>query len=141
LSIGSRRQKDNSDGLRTRDSGGGCTNHEAMGADTALIIYDGECVFCNNYVRFVRLRETIGKVALLDARSNDSRVERYWNDGHDLNEGMIFAWQDLPRLRGGARTRSPVERKFGSELAQPGHLLEPRCVRGPLPVSKRLDVA
>jgi predicted DCC family thiol-disulfide oxidoreductase YuxK len=64
-----------------------------MGTDPALIIYDGECVFCNNYVRFVRLRETIGKVDLLDARSDDPRVKRYWREGFDLNEGMLFVYE------------------------------------------------
>ena len=65
---------------------------KAVGADTTLVIYDGECVFCNNYVRFVRLRETIGKVDLLDARSDDPRVERYWKEGFDLNEGLLFVY-------------------------------------------------
>ena len=37
----------------------------------AMIIYDGDCVFCSHYVRFVRLRETVGPVALIDARSGN----------------------------------------------------------------------
>lgn len=75
-----------------RETLDGCTKGEAVGADTALVIYDGECVFCNNYVRFVRLRETIGKVDLLDARSDDPRVERYWKEGFDLDEGLRFVY-------------------------------------------------
>jgi hypothetical protein len=107
-----------------------------MGTDPALIIYDGECVFCNNYLRFVRLRETIGKVDLLDARSDDPRVKRYWREGFDLNEGMLFRLrrQHLPRLRGGVHLGWLVERKFGSKPAQPRHLLKPCCVPGALPV-------
>lgn len=58
--------------------------------DKSLIIYDGECVFCQNYVRFFRLREAVGPVELLDARSGDPRVEQYWREGFDLDEGMIF---------------------------------------------------
>lgn len=61
-----------------------------VGGEASLIIYDGDCVFCQNYVRFMRLRETIGPVELLDARSGDPRVERYWRDGYNLNEGMLF---------------------------------------------------
>lgn len=57
----------------------------------SLIIYDGECVFCQNYARFFRLREAVGPVELLDARSGDPRVETYWREGYDLDEGMIFA--------------------------------------------------
>ncbi len=29
--------------------------------DPALIIYDGDCIFCQNYVRLVRLRETLAR--------------------------------------------------------------------------------
>lgn len=55
-----------------------------------LIIYDGECIFCQNYVRFVKLRENIGPVELLDARSDDLRVDHYIRAGYDLDEGMLF---------------------------------------------------
>jgi predicted DCC family thiol-disulfide oxidoreductase YuxK len=55
-----------------------------------LIVYDGECVFCQNYVRFFRLRDTIGAVELIDARSDDPRVETLWRDGYDLDDGMVF---------------------------------------------------
>jgi predicted DCC family thiol-disulfide oxidoreductase YuxK len=61
-------------------------------SDQALIIYDGECVFCQNYVRLFRLRDSVGKVELVDARSGDARVARYWREGYDLNEGMVFVW-------------------------------------------------
>lgn len=63
--------------------------------DPSLIIYDGECIFCQNYVRFVRLREAVGPVELLDARSDDPRIRRYWNEGYDLNQGMIFVHRGL----------------------------------------------
>jgi predicted DCC family thiol-disulfide oxidoreductase YuxK len=62
--------------------------------EPALIIYDGDCVFCQNYVRFFRLRDSVGPVELIDARSGDPRVARYWQDGHDLNEGMLFVLGD-----------------------------------------------
>lgn len=60
-----------------------------MGSEN-FIIYDGECVFCQNYVRYMRLREAIGRVDLVDARSGDPRVDRFWRLGFDLDEGMIF---------------------------------------------------
>ena len=61
-----------------------------MSADKSLIIYDGECVFCQNYVRFLRLKKAVGDVELLDARSGDPRIAAYWKEGYDLNEGMLF---------------------------------------------------
>jgi predicted DCC family thiol-disulfide oxidoreductase YuxK len=56
----------------------------------SVIIYDGDCVFCNNYVRLLKLRQSIGPVELLDARSDDPRVAEYWRQGYDLNRGMLF---------------------------------------------------
>ncbi|WEX73889.1 DUF393 domain-containing protein [Sinorhizobium numidicum] len=63
-------------------------------AKTALIVYDGDCIFCQSYVRFMRLRETIGPVELLDARSGDPRVAGFQRQGFDLNEGMLFVFDD-----------------------------------------------
>jgi predicted DCC family thiol-disulfide oxidoreductase YuxK len=63
-----------------------------MSKEPALIIYDGDCVFCQNYTRLLRLREAVGKVELVDARSDDPRVLHYWRDGYDLNAGMLFVY-------------------------------------------------
>lgn len=63
---------------------------EPSGTAPSLIIYDGQCIFCQNYVRLVKLQKAVGPVELLDARSPDPRVRRYWNAGYDLNEGMLF---------------------------------------------------
>lgn len=68
----------------------GATPVVSGAGEPALVIYDGECVFCQNYVKLVRLRETVGRVELLDARSGDPRVAAYWQQGYDLNEGMLF---------------------------------------------------
>lgn len=42
-----------------------------------LIVYDGECPFCSNYVRILRLREAAGAVQLVDARSQHELVSRF----------------------------------------------------------------
>lgn len=64
-----------------------------MSDKPAVIVYDGDCIFCQNYVRLVRLRETVGPVELIDARSGDPRVAAYSKSGYDLDEGMIFDWR------------------------------------------------
>lgn len=56
------------------------------------IIYDGECPFCSAYVKFMRLRESIGSVQLIDARAGGTTVDAARNAGFDLNEGMIFRY-------------------------------------------------
>ena len=62
--------------------------------DTALVVYDGECIFCQNYVRMLRLKDAVGKVELVDARSDDPRVHTLWAQGYDLDEGMVFSYRN-----------------------------------------------
>ena len=65
-----------------------------MQQQKSLIIYDGDCMLCHSYVRMVRLREAIGEVETLDARSGDPRLAQYWAQGYDLNDGMLFVHRD-----------------------------------------------
>ncbi len=81
--------------------------------EPALVIYDGECIFCRNFARLVRLRETVGPVELLDARSGDPRVLAYQRRGYNLNIGMLFVWRGDVYYAGDAvhmlgRLSSPV---------------------------------
>lgn len=54
------------------------------------IIYDGHCPFCSRYVRLVRLREALGNVQLIDARSGHALARMLVERGYDLNEGMAL---------------------------------------------------
>jgi predicted DCC family thiol-disulfide oxidoreductase YuxK len=54
------------------------------------IVYDGQCPFCSRYVQLVRLRETLGKVGLFDARKGGPQVEEARRAGLDLDEGMVL---------------------------------------------------
>jgi len=53
-----------------------------------VVVYDGECPFCRNYVRLMALREAVGRVDLIDARTSDPTVRGLIEAGYDLNEGM-----------------------------------------------------
>lgn len=57
---------------------------------TLKIVYDGDCPFCARYVRFIRLKDTLGAVDLVDARSDDPAVEQVRATGVDLNDGMAL---------------------------------------------------
>ncbi len=54
------------------------------------VIYDGDCPFCKTYVKFMRFREAVGGVSLLDARSQPELVRALKYKGYDLNNGMVF---------------------------------------------------
>lgn len=53
------------------------------------VAYDGECPFCTRYVRLLRLKESVGPVSLIDARSDDPFVAEVRAQGYDLNEGFV----------------------------------------------------
>jgi DCC1-like thiol-disulfide oxidoreductase len=57
------------------------------------IIYDGECPFCSNYVRFTKLKDTIGPVRLINARDGGPEVDYVKAAGLDLDEGMVLHYQ------------------------------------------------
>ncbi len=57
--------------------------------DGLTIIYDGECPFCAAYMKMLRLRESVGEVELIDARSDHPEVLRVKRLGLDLQEGMV----------------------------------------------------
>lgn len=58
------------------------------------VIYDGQCPFCASYVSMMRLRDAVGQVDLVDARSGDPRVREVARAGYDLDAGMVVLWQD-----------------------------------------------
>ena len=57
------------------------------------IIYDGDCPFCKNYMRFVKLKDSIGPVRLINARDGGPEVEYIKAQGLDLDEGMAMFYQ------------------------------------------------
>lgn len=60
---------------------------EPLGAECVAVVYDGECPFCSRYVTMLRLREALGPVALIDARSGDP-LAREAGHRFDLDDGM-----------------------------------------------------
>lgn len=53
-----------------------------------VVVYDGDCPFCCNYVALMALRKATGSVELVDARSDAPPVIKLKQLGYDLNEGM-----------------------------------------------------
>jgi predicted DCC family thiol-disulfide oxidoreductase YuxK len=67
---------------------------QSMTTERLEVIYDGDCPFCASYVGIVRLREAVGQVDLVDARSADPRVAEVQAMGFDLDEGMVVRHGD-----------------------------------------------
>ena len=54
------------------------------------IVYDGECPFCSKYVQLIELRNTVGDVELINARSDNTIKEKLKELSIDLNQGMVL---------------------------------------------------
>jgi predicted DCC family thiol-disulfide oxidoreductase YuxK len=61
-------------------------------ANDAVIVYDGDCPFCSSYVHLLRLRESIGPVAVVNAREPSPAVDEVLSLGLDLDEGMALKY-------------------------------------------------
>lgn len=76
------------------DAHPGRTLQSALGAAGAdlVVIYDGDCIFCANYMKLMRLRDAVGEVRLLDARKDGvaRKVKDHLN--LDLDEGMMVLY-------------------------------------------------
>ena len=58
--------------------------------DEFYLVYDGDCPFCSAYVQFVRFRDAVGTVHLIDARDGGGIVDDIRAAGFDLDEGMVL---------------------------------------------------
>lgn len=53
------------------------------------VYYDGDCPFCDRYVRYLRLREAAAEVVLVDLRQDGDRKRELEAMGFDLDQGMV----------------------------------------------------
>jgi len=60
-----------------------------VSARKVTVIYDGECPICRNYSQALKIRESIGKLELVNARDGGPLVERIIDWGFDLDEGFV----------------------------------------------------
>jgi predicted DCC family thiol-disulfide oxidoreductase YuxK len=58
------------------------------------VVYDGECPFCSRYVTYIKFKETLGEIQLVDAREYNELVNEFRLKGFDLNNGMIFIYNN-----------------------------------------------
>ena len=60
----------------------------------AWLIYDGDCPFCSNYAQYLRVRDAVDELVLVDAREGGPLVDEVRNLPHDLNQGMVLKLND-----------------------------------------------
>ena len=55
-----------------------------------LLVYDRECPFCEAYCRLVRIRETAGRLRIVDARHDSTVMQEISLAGLDIDQGMVL---------------------------------------------------
>jgi len=55
-----------------------------------FLVYDKECPACDNYCRVIRIRESVGKLTIIDARQNSRVMKEITEDGLDIDQGMVL---------------------------------------------------
>lgn len=66
-------------------------HRQAAPAAEPWLLYDGDCPFCSRYVRWVRLRESLPGLRLVNARTGGPELGQVRAAGLDVNEGMVLA--------------------------------------------------
>lgn len=54
------------------------------------LVYDHDCPFCRNYCQLVKLRETVGRLELVDARKPSALMDEITSKGLDIDRGMVL---------------------------------------------------
>lgn len=54
------------------------------------LVYDGECPVCKSYCRYIRIREAVGTLHLVDARQPGTLMDEITAAGLDIDQGMVL---------------------------------------------------
>ena len=61
-----------------------------MSNEELLLVYDHECPVCNNYCQVLRIRESVGKLTIVNARNDSEVMGEITNQGLDIDQGMVL---------------------------------------------------
>ncbi len=65
-----------------------------LDAAPLLLVYDKECPACNNYCQMVRIKESVGRLELVDAREDSPIMQEITAAGLDIDDGMVLKTGD-----------------------------------------------
>lgn len=54
-----------------------------------VVVYDKQCPACDHYCKLVRIRESVGRLVLLDARAGGPVMDEITARGLDIDQGMV----------------------------------------------------
>ena len=59
-----------------------------------VLIYDKDCPACNAYCMFVRIRQSVGELTLVNAREDSAVMRELTAKGLDIDQGMVLKMGD-----------------------------------------------
>ena len=65
-----------------------------MSEEEILLVYDKQCPACDNYCQVVRIRESVGKLKIVDARKSSAIMDEISSAGLDIDQGMVLKMGD-----------------------------------------------
>lgn len=65
-----------------------------LDAAPLLLVYDKECPACNNFCQMVRIKESVGRLQLVDAREDSPIMQEITAAGLDIDQGMVLKTGD-----------------------------------------------
>ena len=70
---------------RLRDAVGARGVEKRERVRRAWLIYDGDCPFCSNYAQYLRVKEAVDELVLVNAREGGPLVDEVRGLPHDLD--------------------------------------------------------
>ena len=70
------------------------SQNEAICTD-AWLVYDGECPVCKTYCKYIRIREAVGSLQLVDARQPSTLMDEITAAGLDIDQGMVLKFKNV----------------------------------------------
>ena len=58
------------------------------------LVYDGECPVCKTYCKYIRIREAVGNLHLVDARLSSPIMDEITHAGLDIDQGMVLKFKE-----------------------------------------------
>jgi len=63
---------------------------QVPGSEDILLVYDRQCPACDYYCNLVRIRESVGRLVLMDARDGGPIMAEITAAGLDIDQGMVL---------------------------------------------------
>lgn len=62
--------------------------------NTLYLIYDGDCILCRNSAQAIKIKESVGNLEIINARTSHRLVTEVLEKGYDLNEGILVKYNE-----------------------------------------------